>query len=346
MKITIHSRNERHEFEGDEDQSLLMAGLSRGYALPYACASGTCGSCSARLTAGKVEDLWSAAPGKKSTAKADEVLLCQCAPRGDCEIELKQSVAQVAPDEVLPFTVEGTVTRWELLTHDVASWEIELQEPMNYQAGQFVLLGTPGISGYRAYSIVNYERDSCRLELLIKRKPGGGLSEAYFGASQVGTAVRVMGPLGQAVFKPSQQKNLLCIAGGSGVAGMMSILSHAQELDYFWERRGAVYFGVRSMRDTFFLERLAGFSRAARGGLEITICISDEPVSPDAAQQYPGLAFAQGFVHEVALRQMAGRLSEVHAFLAGPPPAVDAAMRGLVLQGKLSPTNISYDKFN
>jgi toluene monooxygenase electron transfer component len=43
---------------------------------------------------------------------------------------------------------------------------------------------------------------------------------------------------------------------------------------------------------------------------------------------------------------MAGRLQGVHAFLAGPPPAVDAAMRGLILQGKLSPKSISFDKFN
>jgi toluene monooxygenase electron transfer component len=36
----------------------------------------------------------------------------------------------------------------------------------------------------------------------------------------------------------------------------------------------------------------------------------------------------------------------MRAYLAGPPPAVDAAIRVLLLQAKLTADNIRYDKFS
>lgn len=346
MKVTIHSRNGQHEFLADAGKSLLLGGLGHGIALPYACASGTCGSCKAGVKAGSVSDLWPTAPGKKSFKGDNQILMCQCAARGDCELVVADSVGLASPRATLPSAINARVTSWQLLTHDVASWELELEGPMEYEAGQFVLVRVPGVEGQRAYSMVNFEPGSRRLELLIKKKPGGGLSEALFASDPTGTQVRVTGPLGAAVFKPEARKQLLCIAGGSGVAGMMSILAQAEAIGYFPERNGYVFFGIRSMRDAFFLDRLTSLARSSLGALGITVCLSDEAVPDAAPHQHPGLSFAHGFVHDVALKQMAGRLGDVHAFLAGPPPAVDAAMRGLILQGKLNPRSISFDKFS
>lgn len=345
MKITIQSKNGRHEFHADAEKSLLLDGLGHGITLPYACASGTCGTCKANVSSGSVVDLWPAAPGKKSFKADNQILMCQCVPRGDCELVLADTVGIAPPGVNLPSAINARIKRWQLLTHDVASWELELEEPMEYEAGQFVLVSVPGVEGQRAYSMVNFEPGSRRLELLIKKKPNGGLSEALFASDPTGTRVRVAGPLGAAVFKPADRKHLLCIAGGSGVAGMMSILAQAEAIGYFPGRSGYVFFGVRSMRDAFYLDRLTSLARASLGALQIIVCLSDESVPDSAPHQHPELSFAHGYVHDIALKQMAGRLGDVHAFLAGPSPAVDAAMRGLILQGKLNPRSISYDKF-
>ena len=53
-----------------------------------------------------------------------------------------------------------------------------------------------------------------------------------------------------------------------------------------------------------------------------------------------------GFVHEVAKRVMAGQYLDVRAYVAGPPPAVDAAIRVLLLDAKLTTNNIRYDKYS
>ena len=57
------------------------------------------------------------------------------------------------------------------------------------------------------------------------------------------------------------------------------------------------------------------------------------------------LQFDTGFVHEVAGRHMQGRYQGVRAYLAGPPPAVDACVR-MLLMARVSTDNIRYDKFS
>jgi toluene monooxygenase electron transfer component len=48
----------------------------------------------------------------------------------------------------------------------------------------------------------------------------------------------------------------------------------------------------------------------------------------------------------VAKQAMQGRYQDVRAYLAGPPPAVDAAIRFLLLEARLTADNIRYDKFS
>jgi toluene monooxygenase electron transfer component len=43
---------------------------------------------------------------------------------------------------------------------------------------------------------------------------------------------------------------------------------------------------------------------------------------------------------------MVGSYKNVRAYVAGPPPAVDATIRVLLLDAKLTTDNIRYDKFS
>ena len=76
----------------------------------------------------------------------------------------------------------------------------------------------------------------------------------------------------------------------------------------------------------------------------MTVALSEEDVPPESA--WPNLRFEKGLVHEVAKRAMAGKYQNVRAYVAGPPPAVDAAIRVLLLDAKLTTDNIRYDKFS
>ena len=107
-----------------------------------------------------------------------------------------------------------------------------------------------------------------------------------------------------------------------------------------------MYFGVRSERDAFFLDELQALQTRFGSRLAVTIALSDEDVPTSLPAAYPGLAFARGLVHAVAGERMRGRFADVRAFAAGPPPMVDASLRLLLREARLSPADIRYDKFS
>jgi toluene monooxygenase electron transfer component len=339
MRIQVNTRNRGYDFDALPGERVLYAGLRAGIDLPYECATGTCGTCKAKLVSGRVDERWAGAPGKKYVkAQAGEFLMCQCTAEDALTLEVSKFVYPVEPGACVPQTCAGTVRNVRSLTHDVTGFALELERPRDFDAGQFVLLAPEGIEGYRAYSMCNYGRGARSLDFVVKRKAGGAFSQWLFEANREGARLEVFGPLGKATFEPALGKNLLCIAGGSGIAGMMSILARADAADYFSKHSGYVFFGIRTMKDAFFLEQLSK-TRA-----EVTVALSEEDVPQTSA--WPQLKFEKGLVHEVAKRAMAGKYQNVRAYVAGPPPAVDAAIRVLLLDARLTTDNIRYDKFS
>jgi toluene monooxygenase electron transfer component len=339
MRIQVNARNRGFEFEAVPGERVLYAGLRAGIDLPYECATGTCGTCKAKLVSGRVADRWPGAPGKKYVKpQAGEFLMCQCAAEEALTLEVSKFVYPVEPGTCVPQVCGGIVRSVRQLTHDVVGFALELERPRDFDAGQFVLLAAEGVEGYRAYSMCNYARGGRTLDFVVKRKPDGGFSEWLFRANREGACVQVFGPLGKATFDPALGKNLLCIAGGSGLAGMMSIIARAEAAKYFDRHKGWVFFGVRTMKDVFFLEELSNTKA------EVTVALSEQDVPQD--NPWPNLRFENGLVHEVAKRAMAGKYQNARAYVAGPPPAVDAAIRVLLLDAKLTTDNIRYDKFS
>lgn len=345
MRIRINARNRGFQFDAAPGEPVLYAGLAAGIDLPYECATGTCGTCKAKVVGGRLRDGWPAAPGRKYVKPAEgEYLMCQGVAEEDLTLEVAKFVKPIEGTCRIG-SGSGRLRSPELLVHDVLAFDVELDEPRDFDAGQFMVLSAPGVEGYRAYSMVNYERGARRLKFVAKRKPGGGFSEWLFSGERDGAALRVFGPLGKATFDPGLVNDLVCIAGGSGVAGMMSILARAVEAGYLDTHRGWLFFGVRKLSDAFFLRELSELRRRA-ARLTVTVALSDEPVPAAAARQWPDLAFTEGLVHDAARKALAGNFQNIRAYVAGPPPAVDAALRMLLLEGKLTADNIRYDKFS
>ncbi len=347
MRVQANARNRAYQFQAGADEKILFAGLRQEIDLPYECASGTCGTCKARLIGGKIVDGWPQAPGRKYLKpEAGEFLMCQCSAAGDADIEVASYVYELDAEIAAPRSLDGVIRSAGLLTHDVMALRIGIEERIDFVPGQFMLIEAPDVPGRRGYSMVNHGTQLDTLDFIVKRKPGGGLSAWLFDTSRTGARVRLCGPLGHATFTPNIDKDLLCIAGGTGIAGMMAILACGCESGYFARRRGGVFFGVRTMSDTFYLEELEQLRNRFPEQLNITIALSDEDVPDGARARHPGLLFERGMVHEVAGRNIRGKPQNVRAYVAGPPPAVEAAIRMLLLQAKLTTNNIRYDKFS
>ena len=80
--------------------------------------------------------------------------------------------------------------------------------------------------------------------------------------------------------------------------------------------------------------------------MRTTVVLSDIIPSSFLSDTHSELRFDKGFVHESAMQKMEGKWENVMAYLAGPPPMIDATLRSLVLEAKLSPAAIRYDKFS
>jgi toluene monooxygenase electron transfer component len=346
VHIQIAGKDDSVGFEAGPEDRILHAGLSAGFALPYECASGTCGACRATLVSGEVRDLWAQAPGRRFLKPGStDILMCQSAPTADCSLRVRVPLGRAGVDPFMPCERSAVVGAAKLLADDVLWFQVPLSSPWRFKAGQFMLVGAPGLPGGRAYSMTNHAEPSQSLEFVMKRKPGGGFSGLAFGERFVGTGLTLFGPLGNATFEPGLARNLLVIAGGTGIAGMMAILAHAADAGHFARHRADVYFGVRTGRDVFFLDELGSLVGRFPDSVAVTVALSDEPPTADLRARYPRLHFEQGYVHDVARSGMAGRYADTRAFLAGPPVAVEAALKVLVLEARLPVTEIRYDKF-
>jgi toluene monooxygenase electron transfer component len=346
VNITVQARNGTHHFSCGPQDKILLAGLHSGLDLPYECTTGTCGTCKARVLQGSVTSAWPEAPGTRYLKGPGEVLMCQGLALEDCTLEVGRAVTAEMPVHSRPRTFGGVLRSPRMLTHDVLAFEIELDEPLDFEAGQFAIVTVPGIQGARAYSMVNFERQAERLSFVVKKKPGGILSEWLFAPGVDGSRLGLVAPLGHAFFQPEAARHMLCVAGGSGIAGMMSILSRACAEGYFATYDGHVFFGVRTERDVFFLDELEAFRAKFPERLRITVALSDEDVPAVLPRRYPSFLFARGFVHAAAAEGMKDRLANLRAYAAGPPPMVEATLRWLLREVRLSPADIRYDKFS
>ncbi|MCV0369911.1 2Fe-2S iron-sulfur cluster binding domain-containing protein [Filomicrobium sp.] len=347
MKIKLETKSGVFTYTGDCSEPILFSGLSAGLSLPYECATGTCGSCRARVMDGSVEMAWPEAPGAaKLKRDKGDVLMCQARANSDCVLRVPANVTQATDLSAAPKWRVARIAVARQLTADVIHFDLTLSSPMTFKAGQFAVVETPDVLGGRAYSMVNYVEGTNELSFVVKRKPGGGFSEWLFANELVGKELKIFGPLGAATFGPEDQKDFIGIAGGSGIAGIMSILERATLTEHFRKHKGYIFFGVRTLADGFYVKELADYVDKAQGALEVTLALSDEAPASPTHPEFPQVRLDGGFVHEAAKRAMEGRYGDnAMGYVAGPPPMVDGALRLLLTEARLPPQSIRYDKF-
>lgn len=344
MHIVLTTRDGEVEFDCRKEESLLFAGLAAGHGLPHECGTGTCGTCRAELIVGEVDYGWLNAPGREYLdQESQQILMCQERASSDCSLRIRGRLKE--PAIHLPRHAVGTITAMKPLNRDVLRVEISIDQQISYQAGQFMLIQVPGVDGYRGWSMASWSAPAGTLIFNVKLVPNGKMSGWLMAANRMGAPVELFGPMGEAVFDQKKMTNLLCIAGGSGLAPMLAILSSASEQGHFLHNRAELFFGVRSAADVFALDELGALAEKHGANLRVVIALSEE--SPEGLfDRYSQLEFDYGMVDEVVTKHVVAGRDDVTAFLAGPPPMVDATMRQLLLEVKLPPNSIRYDRFS
>src|SRR5207247_9270797 len=115
------------------------AALRAGIELPYECATGTCGTCKAKLVTGRTESEWPDAPGRKYLKSEAELLTCQSLARDDCALEVF-ALKTREPETAAPRALAGVVRGLRHLTHDVVAVDVGVGAPLGFGAGRLARL--------------------------------------------------------------------------------------------------------------------------------------------------------------------------------------------------------------
>jgi ferredoxin-NAD(P)+ reductase (naphthalene dioxygenase ferredoxin-specific) len=281
--------------------NLLAALRENGIPISYSCTAGRCGTCRCKVVEGNVTDT------QQDPSAPGQVLACTSVVTGDCTIEIPE------PDEVIQHPariLKATVTEIFQETHDIRRLRLRSPKPLEFSPGQYATLQfTP--QHVRPYSMAGLPGDG-ELEFHIRVVRDGQVSGYVDRDLKVGDSVRVSGPLGTSYLRTKHDGPMLCVAGGTGLAPVLSIVRGALESGMRNEIH--VYFGVRSPRDIYCTATLNKLAERYPN-LTVHVVVTEGNEDP---------ALRSGIVTE-AVAQDWPSLDGWRAYLCGAPPMVDAA---------------------
>lgn len=336
---TIRLVGTGEQFEQTESHDcILRAGLAAGYGLAYECNSGGCGTCKFELIEGEIEELWSDAPALTARdVKKGRKLACQCKARTDLVIKMRTAPEYASVN--VPARFEAILSSRRDVTSDIVEFcfQVPGSKAAEFLPGQYAMFTFPDGRGPRAYSMSNLPNEDGLWEFWIRRKPGGEVSGALFDELQVGDNIIIDGPYGHAYLRAESERDILCIAGGSGISPVLSIARGVLTDPDMAGRQIHFYFGGRTPDDLCGLDELKTLPDF-EGRVHYHPAIS----MPEDAPHWTG---DSGFIHEIVENRHGVELSRFECYLAGPPPMVQATTKMLQLKGNVPASQIHYDPF-
>lgn len=326
--------NEDRELKVEGGSSLLNTLKEQNVFIPSACGGrGSCGLCKLKVLEGAgdilpTESAWLTEDEKKNNIR----LSCQVKVRNDMRLEI--------PEELLSVRQFKTrVVSMRDLTHDIKEVVLELEDPpeMEFIAGQFIQLEVPPYKltdepVYRAYSIASTPSSKKRIELEIRYVPNGICTTYVHKHMKEGDKVTINGPYGE--FRLSDtQKEMICIAGGSGMAPIKSILLDMQEKKI--RRKAQYFFGAKALRDLFLVDEMKKLE-SQLPDFRFIPALS----GPDPSDNWKGETGLITKVVDSYIPNAAG----MEAYLCGSPLMIDACVKLLKEKG-MPEESIFYDKF-
>jgi len=322
MPFKIKIRNSS-EIEVDEGNTILESALDQGIDFPHGCRTGNCGACKSKKITGDIE----MSPFSEFALDEDEeaqglILACRAVPWSDCEIEIlseeynNQSLSNDLEIKSLEYKVENILKK----TKDIyiLNLKIENEKSIEFKAGQYAELYI-GNCKEKHFSMANSPKSS-NLEFHIKTLSGGEVSNYVKNNLKIGENVKVKGPYGNAYLRDQHKGPIIAIAGGTGLAPILSIIKNSQEIKM--KQPINIYYGAQSEKDLYCVEQFEEFSKNNKN-LKFFPVVVDEPKNN---------IIRQGFVTDAIIQDI-NDFDGYKAYLAGPPKMVEVAEEILITKG-------------
>lgn len=321
MELVVQPLDRALPFESGAN--LLQALREHNVPVSYSCMAGRCGTCRCKVLDGQVLE---SGREQKLTGLNDGnyVLACMSVLTESCTVEIPE------PDEVVTHPakiLKAKVVAIEDLAHDIKGIRLKSSKQLEFSPGQYASLQfTP--DHIRPYSMAGLVDDDT-LEFHVRVVPGGRVSGYVANELKIGDPVRVSGPMGTAYLRVKHDGPILCVAGGTGLAPVLSIVRGA--LARGMSNPIYVYFGVRSPADAYKVDVLEQLAQL------------HDNLTVHVVAGVSGAGLRQGLVTE-AVDQDWLSLAGFRAYVCGAPPMVDAATLMFTQKG-LNSEHIYADAF-
>lgn len=335
-QVTIITQdNESLSFDCRSDEDVITAAVRQDIYLMSSCREGGCATCKGFCADGDyILGKCSSQALPYEEEEAGQVLLCRCYPSTNIEVEVPYTYERIS------FSPEGLVFAAQIVElAQISSNVMKLQlqrtgddKQVKFDSGQFFDLEIPGTSSTRSYSPANTSNKQGDLEFLIRIVDGGKFSEFLKKDATVGQSINVKGPSGIFGLKENGFTPRYFIAGGTGLAPILSMVRRMKEWDE--PQKCVIYFGVNTEAEIFHLAEL-DLLAASMPTLELRNCVwkcSDD------------WHCEKGSVVDILRRDLLATGVKPDIYLCGPPGMVDATFAVCAEMG-ISKERIYLEKF-
>jgi toluene monooxygenase electron transfer component len=290
------------------------------------------------LLDGEVENLWPQAPGlSERDLRKGKLLACQCVAMSDLRIKVR--TAPECVPVIAPKRMRATFTGSQAITHDIREFRFVTEAAADFLPGQYAMLAIPGVRTPRAYSMSNLGNVQGEWHFQIRRVAKGMATEQLFEHLQVGDCVEIDGPYGLAWLRTEVPRDIVCVAGGSGLAPMVSIARGAAQAGLLDTRQLHFFYGGRTPQDICgesFLRELPGFGERIHFHPVVSL------PGDDAGAAWRG---ETGFVHELVRRTFGQSMPGYEFYFAGPPPMTQGLQEMLMVEFRVPFEQVHFDRF-
>jgi Na+-transporting NADH:ubiquinone oxidoreductase subunit F len=327
----IITLNERVKIPVTSEDTVLNLLSQNKIFVPSACGGkATCGYCKVTVTEGGGTVKPTEEPYLSKDEKARGVRL-------SCQVKVKENIKIEIPESMMSAKEYHTVVEEVRdLTYDTKMVRFKLINPptMEFKPGQYAQLRVPGIEIIRAYSMSHNPKDTNHVEMIIRKVPNGKATTFVHEALEVGDKIVLTGPYGNFYLREQTNRDMICIAGGSGKAPIRSILHYLR--DRGMPRNVKYFFGAKTTKDLYYTEEFMDLQKQFPK-FQYLPALSE----PKPEENWQGQI---GLITQVVDRNI-GDLSEVEAYLCGSPGMINACVE-VLRKHNIKEENIFYDRFS
>lgn len=317
-----------HRLQAEGGARLTEVAAAEGLTLLTDCSHGQCGTCLAQLCSGHL----ALGDYDRSVLSDDDlasgsILPCVAHVDGSCVVELPYESSEACQDE--PEPLRGRVVGITPVAEETVRLEVDVDEDVCFEAGQYVRMRPPGREDWRSYSMANAS-GARHLDFYVRLVPGGVFSDWLAKEAAVGDVLELSAPRGS-FFLRREERPRLMVAGGTGLAPFLAMLSAIESDPALREQPTTLVLGVRTAGHLFARESLDAW-RVRLPNLDLRVA------SEAGGVEGGHIGYPTDLIGSLDLDP------RTRVYLCGPPPMVDAGRSACVKVG-IARTDVLCERF-